>query len=100
MGFGGPVRQTASTVVSSIWFSPNQHTAATAISVLGLYMGLALSFVIGPYIVEDIGKIGLTPLYLEYHVVIEKLTYQIMRLTYVHFGISCNLLVLVFFHIS
>ena len=97
MGFGGPVGQAASTAVSSIWFPPNQRTTATAIGVLGLYMGLALSFVMGPYIVEDIDKIGQTPLHPEYHVAIEKLTHQIMRLMYIHFGICCSLSVLVFF---
>lgn len=97
VGIGGPVAQAASTALSSIWFPPNQRTTATAVGSVGIYMGLALSFVMGPYIVEDIDKYHATPSHPEYDAIIEKLTHQIMRLMYIHFGISCGLLLLVCF---
>ena len=97
VGIGGPVAQAASTALSSIWFPPNQRTTATAVGSVGIYMGLALSFVMGPYIVEDIDKYHATPSHPEYDAIIEKLTHQIMRLMYIHFGISCGLLLLACF---
>ena len=97
VGIGGPVAQAASTALSSIWFPPNQRTTATAVGSVGIYMGLALSFVMGPYIVEDIDEYHATPSHPEYDAIIEKLTHQIMRLMYIHFGISCGLLLLACF---
>ena len=56
IGLAGPVGQSAATVVSSTWFPPNQRTTATAIASLASYCGTAVSFVIGPQLVDDINK--------------------------------------------
>ena len=56
-GIGGPVAMAAPPLVSAAWFPPEQRTTATAISSLACYSGTALSFVIGPLLVPDVGKL-------------------------------------------
>ncbi|KAK3605961.1 hypothetical protein CHS0354_019638 [Potamilus streckersoni] len=53
--FGGPA------LVASVWFPPEQRATATAISSFWNYCGVALSFVIGPQLVD-------TPMYSDYNV--------------------------------
>lgn len=42
-------------VLSATWFPPNERMTATAIATLGSYLGSATSYVMGPYIVPDVG---------------------------------------------
>lgn len=100
VGLGGPVAQAAATVLSSTWFPPNQRTTATAIGSLASYTGTALSFVMGPHLVEDIDKYHLTPINPKYPAKVEMLTHQVMRLMYIHFGINGGLLLLACFTFS
>ncbi|XP_064644031.1 solute carrier family 49 member 4 homolog isoform X1 [Lineus longissimus] len=53
-GAAGPVAMAASPVLSSVWFPPDERTTATAVSSTLNYMGVALSFVVGPAIVKDL----------------------------------------------
>ena len=52
-GLGGMLAQAAGPVVSNNWFPPDERTRATAISTLASQGGLALSYIIGPIIVEE-----------------------------------------------
>ena len=97
VAFGGPVAQAAATALSRTWFPPNQRTTATAVCSIGLHIGLALSFVFGPKLVEDIDNYHMKASNPKYQIIVGKLANQIMRLMYIHFGINCGLLLLVFF---
>lgn len=39
-------------LVSSTWFPPNQRATATAISTLTSYIGISISFVVAPFILN------------------------------------------------
>ena len=39
-------------LVSSTWFPPNQRATATAFSTLMSYVGISVSFLIGPFILN------------------------------------------------
>ena len=52
--FAGPIAFAPPTLISSTWFPPHQRTTATAISSVANYIGLAVSFLIGPVFVADI----------------------------------------------
>lgn len=54
-GIGGPIAMAAAPMVSAAWFPPDQRTTATAISSLACYSGTALSFILGPLMVPDVG---------------------------------------------
>ena len=51
---GGPTFLAAPPLLSSTWFPKNQRTTATAISTVAAYVGLSLSFLIGPAFVDDV----------------------------------------------
>lgn len=53
-GFGGVLAQAAGPVISNTWFPPNERARATAIATLTAQLGLALSYIIGPLVVEDL----------------------------------------------
>lgn len=53
-GLGGPVTQAAPPLLSSAWFPRNERTTATAVASLCGSLGVALSFVIGPYVVGGV----------------------------------------------
>ena len=88
MGLGGPVAQSAATVLSSTWFPPKQRTTATAVASLTSYIGTALSFIIGPQLVEDVEKYRTAKDQPVPHNVTVKVTQEIMNLMYLEFGIS------------
>ena len=52
-GSMGPFVVTIPSVVSSLWFPPNQRTMATGVSWLMLESGNALGFIIGPLMVQS-----------------------------------------------
>lgn len=47
-------------VLSATWFPQNERMTATAIATLGSYLGSASSYVMGPYIVPDVGHGNVT----------------------------------------
>lgn len=49
---GAPVAMGAPPLVSSTWFPPNQRASATAISTLTSYVGISISFVVAPFILN------------------------------------------------
>ncbi|XP_038078857.1 solute carrier family 49 member 4 homolog [Patiria miniata] len=55
IGIASPVLNGAPTILSAAWFPPHQRTTATAVSTTFIYLGFAVSFLIGPQIVTDIG---------------------------------------------
>ncbi|CAB4055555.1 DIRC2 [Lepeophtheirus salmonis] len=54
-GISGTTILSAPSVLSSTWFPPNERTIATSISQMFNLFGNALSFMLGPRIVSDIG---------------------------------------------
>ena len=54
-GLGGPVVQAGAPLLSSAWFPHKERTTATAIASLCGSLGVALSFLIGPNMVGDVG---------------------------------------------
>lgn len=50
-GLAGPVAMGAPPALSSEWFPPEQRTTATAIATVTNTLGLAVSFLLGPYLV-------------------------------------------------
>ncbi|KAL3831879.1 hypothetical protein ACJMK2_023576 [Sinanodonta woodiana] len=52
-GVAGPVGMGGPPVVSAEWFPPHQRTTSTAISVVISTLGIATSFLLGPYLVPD-----------------------------------------------
>ena len=94
IGFCGPVGQSSATVLSSTWFPPHQRTTATAIGSLASYTGTALSFILGPHMVEvpdEMAVVGSE----DYNVQVERIGYQIMRYLYIQCGVVTFLLFLV-----
>ncbi|XP_074653318.1 solute carrier family 49 member 4 homolog isoform X2 [Tubulanus polymorphus] len=51
-GFAGPVVMAGPPCVSATWFPANGRTTATAIMIVSNYLGVALSFILGPLIVN------------------------------------------------
>lgn len=104
-GLGGPVAMAAPPLVSAAWFPPSQRTTATAISSLACYSGTALSFVIGPALVEDVTTLAnKSESYNEIRnslnaTQIAKYKHQIMNFMYLEFGVTAFifLCVLVYF---
>ena len=47
-----PVAMGAPPLVSSTWFPPNQRATATAISSLMSYVGISVSFGVGPFVLN------------------------------------------------
>ena len=47
-----PVAMGAPPLVSSTWFPPNQRATATAISSLMSYVGISISFGVGPFVLN------------------------------------------------
>lgn len=50
-GLAGPVGCAAPPLLSATWFAPQQRTTATSISTVCNYLGVALSFILGPLLV-------------------------------------------------
>ena len=51
-GLGAPVAMGGPPLVSSTWFPPTQRATATAISTLMSYVGISVSFLVGPFILN------------------------------------------------
>ncbi|XP_013389217.1 disrupted in renal carcinoma protein 2 homolog isoform X2 [Lingula anatina] len=58
-GLGGPVCMSAPPLLSSHWFPPHQRATATAIMANSGWMGLAVSFLLGPRLVSEHNMTGL-----------------------------------------
>lgn len=97
IGFGGPVAQAAATALSSTWFPPTQRTTATAIASLASYCGTALSFIIGPSVVQDFGDYPISEAHSKYAGLVDKISKDIRLYLYVQFAICGVLLILVIF---
>ncbi|XP_065647705.1 solute carrier family 49 member 4 isoform X5 [Hydra vulgaris] len=95
IGFAGPVGQAAATVLSSTWFPSKQRTTATAIGSLSCLFGTALSFFIGPHIVQDFDSFGIKKSDKAYEALVSKLSDQVMRFMYVQFGMCSGIFLLV-----
>eukprot|EP00057_Strongylocentrotus_purpuratus_P004747 XP_003729358.1 PREDICTED: disrupted in renal carcinoma protein 2 homolog [Strongylocentrotus purpuratus] len=54
IGLAGPILMAAVTSISATWFRANERTTATALSSTLPFLGLAVSFVLGPEIVGNI----------------------------------------------
>ena len=54
IGLAGPVLMAAPPLVSAVWFPPHQRTTSTAYLSATAYLGIAVSFLIGPLIVTDL----------------------------------------------
>lgn len=52
-GLAGPVAMGGPPVLSALWFPANERTTATALNMVLNFLGLAVSFIIGPYFVPD-----------------------------------------------
>lgn len=107
-GLGGPVAMAAPPLVSAAWFPPSQRTTATAISSLACYSGTALSFVIGPLLIDDVGElIHNKSAEIDYNKLrhslnssqIAEYKHQIMNFMYLEFGVTAFvfLCVLIYF---
>lgn len=60
-----PVAMGAPPLVSSTWFPPNQRATATAIASLTSYVGISISFGVGPFVlnpseVADLPTVNIT----------------------------------------
>ena len=96
IGLCGPVSQAAATAISSTWFPPKQRTTATAIGSLASYCGTALSFMLGPHLVDDIDECHYTPGSVNYDNYVENVGDQIMHYLYIQCGFVGFLLFLIF----
>lgn len=56
-GITAPIPLSGGVLLSATWFPSNQRTTSTAIVMAGSFMGVALSFIIGPMFVDDIGSV-------------------------------------------
>ncbi|OWF43790.1 Disrupted in renal carcinoma protein 2-like [Mizuhopecten yessoensis] len=52
-GLGGPVAMGIAPVLSVAWFPPHQRTTATATATAFNYLGVAVSYLLGPYMVPE-----------------------------------------------
>eukprot|EP01029_Cantina_marsupialis_P019248 TRINITY_DN44734_c0_g1_i2.p1 TRINITY_DN44734_c0_g1~~TRINITY_DN44734_c0_g1_i2.p1 ORF type:complete len:317 (+),score=64.60 TRINITY_DN44734_c0_g1_i2:49-999(+) len=52
-GFAGPIAMSAAPKMSAYWFAPKERTTATAVGTMFNYVGVALSFLLGPQIVNS-----------------------------------------------
>lgn len=52
-GLGGPVAMGIAPVLSVAWFPPHQRTTATATATAFNYLGVAVAYLIGPYMVPE-----------------------------------------------
>jgi FLVCR family MFS transporter len=62
-GLAGPVVMSAPSVISAVWFPPEQRTFATGVTAMANYYGLALSFILGPLMVSNYGRFNRTSNY-------------------------------------
>ena len=55
-GITAPIPLSGGVLLSATWFPANQRTTSTALLMTGSFSGSALSFIIGPLFVDDIGR--------------------------------------------
>lgn len=58
-GLAGPVGMSIGPSLSAAWFPVNQRVTATAVAGVANYVGVALSFLVGPMMVPDRGDTAL-----------------------------------------
>ena len=56
-GLTAPIPLSGPVLLSATWFPSNERTTATSILMAGSFAGFALSFIIGPLFVDDVGSI-------------------------------------------
>ncbi|XP_028390802.1 solute carrier family 49 member 4 homolog [Dendronephthya gigantea] len=57
-----PIPLSGPVLLSATWFPSNERTTATSILMAGSFAGFALSFIIGPLFVDDVGSISYSQL--------------------------------------
>ena len=57
-GLAGPVAMSTPPVVSSLFFPPNQRATATSIMAVSNYLGVALTFLVGPLLIPNKPKLA------------------------------------------
>ncbi|XP_022088436.1 disrupted in renal carcinoma protein 2-like [Acanthaster planci] len=55
IGLSNPVLLAGPPLLSSVWFPPHQRTTATAIASQCSYLGIAMSYFVGPQVVKNLG---------------------------------------------
>ena len=92
-GLAGPASMGASTTISANWFPCNERTFATGIAGAANYLGVAVSFIIGPLMVRQINSTNPTATQLS------EVTADIYHMLYVLAGVCVFifLLILVYF---
>ena len=94
-GSMGPFVVTMPSVVSSLWFSPNERTLATGLSWLMLESGNALGFIIGPLMVHS-PNINETEVSNVTHAKeVSRIKYEVMNFMFLHAGLCGFLFLLV-----
>lgn len=58
-GLVAPIPLSGGVLLSATWFPSNQRTISTAIVMAGGFFGGASSFLIGPFLVDDVGSMGI-----------------------------------------
>ncbi|XP_078342231.1 solute carrier family 49 member 4 homolog isoform X2 [Oculina patagonica] len=101
---GGPVEMALGPLISATWFPPHQRTTSTALASLSAYVGMGLSFIIGPLLVPDVGNhsstIGESIDYIKIrnnmsHSQLMYLKEKIMHLMYIELGAAALILLVV-----
>ena len=59
-GFAGPASMGGTTTISANWFPHNERTLSTSIGGAANYMGVAISFIIGPLMVRQVNGTNVT----------------------------------------
>lgn len=99
---GGPVAMSLGPLISAAWFPPHQRTTSTALASLSSYVGSGVAFVIGPWLVPDVGNktIGKSIDYLKirHNMTIGQLHFlkeKIMHLMYIELGVTALILLVI-----
>jgi len=87
-GLGGMLAQAAGPFVSNTWFPPEERTTATALATLTSQLGLALSYIIGPLIVEEASPLTIDPN------LITAMQHQLSSLMYMELGVTSAILLM------
>ncbi|KAI6646555.1 hypothetical protein LOD99_12676 [Oopsacas minuta] len=88
-GLAGPASMGASTTISANWFPYNERTLATGIAGAANYMGVAISFIIGPLMVRQVNSTNITSTELS------EVTTDIYHMLYVLAGVCVILFLLI-----
>ena len=115
-GFGGPVAMATPSVLSAVWFPPEQRTTSTAIGQVFNGLGVGVSFIIAPLLIQDMdpngngtgnasltnpNAAGVMPVMprLQDSAHVQQLRDEIMKLMYIEFGWSALLFIAILVYI-